>query len=193
MDLVENVKLANAYLAKLNVIEELRSAAGCTPIPGLEHVTLPVSPNHANLNEVLLWHGCAAENIPSICDSGLDPRRAGEQVGTMFGYAAYMTPKASKADIYTSFNTRLRATAQRKMLLMRAVLGQSHRATQRMPSALRPPNDLDSVWAPERADGGCVDHLECMVYDAGQAIPIAILTYSHKPGCQCSECPKRRS
>jgi hypothetical protein len=52
-----------------------------------------------------------------------------------------------------------------------------------MAEARRPPDDdddgieLDSVWANDRAHGGCVDHRKFIVYSKGQALSAALLDY----------------
>merc|ERR1712224_331793 len=145
-------------------------------------------------NEHFLFHGARPEVLDEICKGGFDPRRVGEQVGKLFGVATYLTPNASKADTYTeSFVNRLPKTAQRKVIIARALLGEAHCTMTRMSDATRPPNGdddrpLDSVWADMRTNGGIVDHIEVMLYDKGQAYPEAIVSYSHTPSCRCAEC-----
>jgi hypothetical protein len=50
---------------------------------------------------------------------------------------------------------------------------------------------FDSVWAAVRADGGVFDHVEAMVFDRGQALPVAVITYAHVRDCGCAECARR--
>merc|ERR1712107_467201 len=115
----------------------------------------------------------------------------------MFGLATYLAANASKADIYTELSSdRLGRHAKRKLIVAQAVLGESYRAEMSMPEATRPPDDaggraFDSVWADVRSSGGAVDHLEVMLYDKGQAYPLAVATYQHASECVCAECHKR--
>ena len=115
----------------------------------------------------------------------------------MFGRATYLTPIASKADIYTEdFAQRLSRRAHRQMIIARAALGKPYRATQAT-NFQRPPNDpddpeekpLDSVIAIGGRSG--VDHTETMLYEKNQALILAIVTYSHEAACACAECNKR--
>jgi hypothetical protein len=114
----------------------------------------------------------------------------------MFGIATYLTPIASKADIYSEdFTQRLGRTAPRQMLIVRAVLGEAFRTRQAMPKATKPPDSesgmpYDSVLA-EGGGGSCVDHLEVMLYEKFQALPVCIATYAHEGTCECAECLKR--
>lgn len=195
---VVNERLLRGYLARLEEMEGLRRK-GCNPIEPLRHMEFPLEACEKRLNEVLLFHGAKLSSIDRILNGGFDPRRGGEGVGRLFGAATYLTPHASKADIYTeSFDDRLPQNAHRKIIVVRAALGESFRTVHAMPSALRPPdgqdaNPLDSVWADTLSHGGAVDHLECMVYDRGQTLPIAVVTYAHRWSCTCSECRKRGS
>ncbi|CAE8584742.1 unnamed protein product, partial [Polarella glacialis] len=50
---------------------------------------------------------------------------------------------------------------------------------------------LDSMWAENRENGGCVDHREVMIYSEAQALPIALVDYMHKERCCCAGCSKR--
>jgi len=196
---VINPRLVRAYLAKLDDIEALRCKQGCSLIVALKHLMLPAPFDAVGVNEAILFHGAKPEDVNSICKGGLDPRRGGEHGGHLFGFAAYLTPNASKADIYTDNlkdSKRRSRTSKRQVIVVRALLGQSYRALTPMQNILRPPDDengipFDSMWADVRGNGGAVDHLECMVYRESQTIPIAIITYSHQPQCKCSECCKR--
>merc|ERR1712194_824801 len=101
------------------------------------------------------------------------------------------------ADAYTeSRSNRLKQGAIRRMIIARALFGESHRTTKSMANAIRPPEGddgrpLDSVWADCRTQGGAVDHFEIMLYDRGQAYPEVIVSYIHSPWCKCAECSKR--
>merc|ERR1712185_109489 len=107
----------------------------------------------------------------------------------MFGYATYMTPVSSKADIYTEdLKKRLPRTAQLQMIIARAALGVPFRAQSAMQNATRPPDGpdgrpLDSVIA---MGGSCVDHTEIMLYSQSQALPLCVVSYSHDASCVCA-------
>ena len=47
---------------------------------------------------------------------------------------------------------------------------------------------FNSVLGQSRSRGGAVDHREYVVFDQVQAVPIAVVTYRHAPGCACSRC-----
>lgn len=195
---VSNPRLVREYLARKDAIGGLRRTAGCSEIAALADKKLPLCGVGAvDLNEHFLFHGAHVEVVEEICKGGFDPRRAGEGVGSTFGAATYFAANASKADIYTEpLTARLSRTATRRMLVARVILGESFCTKNWTPRALRPPDGadgrpLDSVWAAVRDDGGVVDHTEAMVYDRGQAMPIAVITYSHASGCTCAECLKR--
>ncbi len=47
---------------------------------------------------------------------------------------------------------------------------------------------FNSVLGQSRANGGVVDHREYVVFDKAQAVPIAVVTYRHRPSCKCSRC-----
>ena len=69
---------------------------------------------------------------------------------------------------------------------MRAALGDCHRTLVAMQHAMHPPDDddgrpRDSVLAEPRQKGGCVDHLEVMLYREHQLLPVAVVTYVHAP------------
>merc|ERR1719296_72763 len=51
--------------------------------------------------EYFLLHGATSSNVEKILVGGLDPRRAGQSAGTLFGRASYLAVNASKADLYT--------------------------------------------------------------------------------------------
>ncbi len=47
---------------------------------------------------------------------------------------------------------------------------------------------FNSVLGQSRTSGGKVDHREYVFFDKAQAVPIAVVTYRHKPSCMCSRC-----
>lgn len=200
---VVNPRLMKLYHSKLEEFREQRPGS-CTRVPGFRGFGLlkipeikGSDPEKHNLNEYFLFHGSKSAAIDEIWQNGFDPRRGGEGTGNMFGVASYFTPHASKADIYTeSLLERLPQGAERRVIIARALLGESYRTTQSMRTAVRPPDGpdgrpLDSVWADTREFGGAVDHPEVMLYDKGQAYPEVIVTYRHEPDCRCAECFKR--
>lgn len=199
VDVVSNPRLTKQYLTFLEHLEGLRHETGCGQVAALADMKLPASCicTTTDLNEHFLFHGATLEVVNEICRAGFDPRRGGEGVGHMFGIATYLALNASKADIYTEdLTAKLPRGAERKLIVVRAALGEAHRTVEKTPKAHRPPDDvngraLDSVWADSRQNGGCVDHVEVMSYDRGQAIPVAIVTYAHSDACSCAECLKR--
>ncbi|CAE8682533.1 unnamed protein product [Polarella glacialis] len=170
---------------------------GCTAIPELEHLRLLPGLFRPDLNEHLLFHGALPESIEKICKGGFDPRRGGEGVGAMFGLATYFAINASKSDIYTEeFARRLQRSTQRTMIVARVALGAGFRTCEPQRKWSRPPDGpdglpFDSVWAANVASGGCVDHVEVMIYDKSQAMPLFLVDYRHTDQCRCAECLKR--
>jgi len=200
IDVVVNPRLVKQYFTKAEEIEGLRRN-GCSSITPLAHLKVPPrkgsAPLSPDLNEHLVFHGATSDVVKTICRGGFDPRRGGEGVGKMFGVASYFAVNASKSDIYTEdFTQRLPRRAERQIIVARALLGESYRTTNVMKNSTRPPDGdddlpLDSVWAATRHDGRVVDHHEVMIYDKYQAIPDAVITYTHKQSCECAECAKR--
>mmetsp|Transcript_117328 Transcript_117328/g.228117 ORF Transcript_117328/g.228117 Transcript_117328/m.228117 type:complete len:348 (+) Transcript_117328:140-1183(+) len=202
VDIVANPCLARLYHSRADELETHRNN-GCSTIPELARLKLP-SPGTSygrwprrDLNEHLLFHGASGSAIEDICRNGFDPRRGGESSGRLFGLATYLAANASKSDIYTDTpDNRLPKHDVRRLIIARALLGESHRAVAPTRSATRPPDGsngqpLDSVWADVRARGGAVDHLEVMVYDRAQIYPEAIISYSHSQMCACALCGRR--
>ncbi|CAE8638109.1 unnamed protein product [Polarella glacialis] len=194
---VVNPRLLQSYLAELDSILG-KHRGGCTAIPELEHLRLPPGLFRPDLNEHLLFHGALPESVEKICKGGFDPRRGGEGVGAMFGTATYFAINASKSDIYTEeFARRRQRSAQRTMIVARVALGTCLRTGEPQQKWSRPPDGpdglpFDSVWAANAASGGCVDHVEVMIYDKSQAIPMFLVDYRHTEQCRCAECLKRR-
>ncbi|CAE8740384.1 unnamed protein product [Polarella glacialis] len=193
---VVNPRLLQSYLAELDSILG-KHRGGCTAIPELEHLRLPPGLFRPDLNEHLLFHGALPESVEKICKGGFDPRRGGEGVGAMFGTATYFAINASKSDIYTEeFASRRQRSAQRTMIVARVALGTCLRTGEQQRKWSRPPDGpdglpFDSVWAANAASGGCVDHVEVMIYDKSQAIPMFLVDYRHTEQCRCAECLKR--
>ncbi|CAE8592873.1 unnamed protein product [Polarella glacialis] len=193
---VVNPRLLQSYLAELDSILG-KHRGGCTAIPELEHLRLPPGLFRPDLNEHLLFHGALPEIIEKICKGGFDPRRGGEGVGAMFGTATYFAINASKSDIYTEeFARRRQRSTQRTMIVARVALGAGFRTCEPQKKWSRPPDGpdglpFDSVWAANTASGGCVDHVEVMIYDKSQAMPMFLVDYRHTEQCRCAECLKR--
>jgi len=193
---VVNPRLQRQYLAKLENLEGKRRS-GCTPIPALKHLKLPVGRLDSDLNEHLLFHGAPWSVLEQICKGGFNPQRGGETTGKLFGVASYFAANSSKADDYTEERSHpLPKSAKRTIVVARVALGEALRVTQPTPQATRPPDgqdclELDAVWADSRGEGGCVDHIEVMVYSEAQALPIALVDYRHTPSCWCAFCRRR--
>ena len=81
--------------------------------------------------------------------------------------------------------------------MARVIVGDAHYTRDTMQKANRAPDDpntkkpKDSVVAYGKPEGGCVDFPEIITYKDGQALPLFVLSYSHKAGCKCAECRKR--
>ncbi|CAE8581314.1 unnamed protein product [Polarella glacialis] len=191
-----NPRLQKLYMAKLEHLEGKRRQ-GCSPILPFQHLKLPLGTGEADLNEHLFFHGAPIAVVDKICKAGFNPCRAGEATGAIFGTASYFALNSSKADDYTEDRGQpLPKQAKRTLIIARVLLGESHRATGPKQDARRPPDgadglELDSVWAEDRVNGGCVDHREVMVYSEAQALPIALVDYMHKDSCCCAGCCKR--
>lgn len=196
---VVNPRLVQKYLAKLDDLEG-KHCSGCTTIPVLSHLRHSNGCTDSRLNEHLLFHGAPPSAIDKICKGGFNPQRGGESSGNMFGTAAYFAANSSKCDIYTEERTSmLPRTAVRTIIIARVALGESYRAGRPLWGISRPPDsedgsdEYDSVWADVLSNGGCVDHLETMVYSESQALPVALVDYRHVETCQCAECHKRQA
>lgn len=206
VDAVRNPRLLRAYFSRVEEMSSTR-AKGCSEIVMLKHLHIPTERGSAggtgpDLNEHFLLHGATEHACREICELGLDPRRGGESTGKMFGVGTYLAANSSKADIYTDQRAlrgkvRTKCGAPRQIVVVRALLGESYRATAPMTGIFRPPDGkqdgrpLDSVWADTHENGGAVDHLEVMLYERSQMYPEAVVTYVHCKDCACAECNKR--
>ena len=143
-----------------------------------------------DVNEVLLFHGAPTGLVPRLVLQGLDPRNAGTHFGKLFGAGSYLASHSSKSDIYTKPN----AAGERCVLVVRACLGEVHKAAQPMADVLRPPErpdkrgPLSSVVALAQAEGGCVEHPEYIVYKDSQTLPQFAIFYKHDETCKCTHC-----
>jgi hypothetical protein len=195
-----NNQLQQAYHFRLQEMEGLRrNGPPCNCVDLLKHLKFPHDAREIDLNEVLLMHGACDFVVDKICKGGFDPKRGGEGAGKRFGVATYLTPNASKADMYTDPDmkkNRAGKRALRKIIIVRAAMGMSYETHTPMQKANKAPDGpdgepYDSVWAADMSRGGCVHNMEVMIYEKHQALPIAIVEYFHREGCLCSECPKR--
>jgi len=198
VELVHNPRLQKKYELQLDDLEGSGRDRVCNPIPELARLKVDVDTFGRECQEHLLFHGAPKETLDLITTGGLDPRRGGEAAGRLFGHASYLASNASKADLYTDASLRqpgAQRHAKRQILVMRTALGACHRTKVPMSGAMRPPDEggrpMDSVLAVSRAAGGCVDHIEVMVYHAHQMIPAALVTYAHQAACECACCQRR--
>ena len=72
------------------------------------------------------------------------------------------------------------------------VLPTTHTLEQPQRAGVAPPvltNHVVAVSADGRSMNtrGCVGHLEIMVYNANQMLPVAVVTYEHETACSCSQ------
>ncbi|CAK0832138.1 unnamed protein product [Prorocentrum cordatum] len=194
---VVNPRLQHLYQAKLGLLEGKRRPGPCSPIAALSHLKVPVNMHDFDLNEHFMFHGAAPSTLEKICKGGFNPQRGGEATGKLFGTAAYFAANSSKSDDYTEERTNpLARSARRTIIVSRVALGESFRALRSMKDATKPPDnsdgmDFDSVWADTSSNGGCVDHIEVMVYSEGQALPVALVDYRHADDCACAFCRRR--
>jgi hypothetical protein len=194
---ISNARLLQKYNHACDDLVGRRREDGCALLPSLSALKLDLRANAIDapdINEHFAFHGATADNVQQICKAGFDPQRGGEGAGKMFGVAAYFAANASKSDIYTedfANQQRLARTAERQIIIARVALGTSLLTTEPHADWHRAPDGYDSVWAERRANGGCVDHMEMMVYKEQQALPCFLVTYRHVCDDLCSECMKR--
>eukprot|EP00929_Paragymnodinium_shiwhaense_P057073 TRINITY_DN28562_c0_g1_i1.p1 TRINITY_DN28562_c0_g1~~TRINITY_DN28562_c0_g1_i1.p1 ORF type:complete len:244 (+),score=28.44 TRINITY_DN28562_c0_g1_i1:165-896(+) len=192
---VLNPELLNLYLAKRQHLQFRRGA--CPPLPvDFASRAIPLQTEDcsgSNVNEVLLFHGSNRLALGNIMEEGFDPRRAGEATAKAFGLATYFTPNASKADYYIRKKKGKRFGDCLYMIAARVCLGRAAVLKDKIPTAVRPPNNqdgssADSVVALSRQAGGCVDHPEAMIYNEGLALPEYLISYRHAEDCACHRC-----
>ena len=150
------------------------------------------SDSGVNLNEVLLFHGSTHGKINGILNSGFDPRYAGLGTGAMFGQGGYFAHNASKCFRYAGddgFRTSSETGGLRQcVLLVRALLGNPHYQEHMCPDRRMPPANTHSVVALTKAEGGCVDHREYVLYEKAAILPLYIIEFEHLPDCECLVC-----
>lgn len=139
------------------------------------------------VNEALLFHSARNETVPRICEHGFDAQRGGENTGALFGVGTYFAHNASKSMIYAA--SRLAS----RIIVARVLLGHTFYADAPRPELKRPPIDAtgrqcNSLTALTRRENGCVDHSEYVVYKDSQAMPLAVIDFSHQTQCICHMC-----
>lgn len=189
---VFNPRLLDEYAVAQNRVMGL-SRNGATKNVSMDHGIVLDPAYGVNLNEALLFHGAKDHDL--ICRAGFDPRRGGQTAGRMFGAGSYFGENFSKADQYAGEEPFVRNKGTMCVLIARVLLGESHATKAAAPDWAMPPlrdpdNPYDSVWAMKRAEGGCVDFREYIVYCGGQALPYFRVWYRHSEACDCSRCSR---
>ncbi|CAK9025780.1 unnamed protein product [Durusdinium trenchii] len=141
-----------------------------------------------NLNEVLLFHGSPSAKINGILANGFDPRYAGEGTGAMFGQGTYFAHNASKCFRYGDDDAAETGGLRQTVLLVRALLGAPYYQDYMSPDQRMPPANSDSVVVLTRAEGGCVDHREYVLYEGASCLPVYLIDFEHLPACGCLMC-----
>ncbi|CAK9116100.1 unnamed protein product, partial [Durusdinium trenchii] len=141
-----------------------------------------------NLNEVLLFHGSPNGKINGILNGGFDPRYAGLGTGAMFGQGSYFAHNASKCFRYAGDSTTDPGGLRQSVLVVRALLGNPHYQQHMCPDRRMPPANTHSVVALTKAEGGCVDHREYVLYEKAAILPLYLIEFQHLPDCGCLMC-----
>ena len=142
-----------------------------------------------NLNEVLLFHGSTSAKINGILSSGFDPRFAGFGTGAMFGQGSYFAHNASKCFRYGDDDDEAATGGLRQTVIaVRALLGNPHYQEHMCPERRIPPPNHHSVVALTKAEGGCVDNREYILYDRASILPLYLIEFEHSPDCACFMC-----
>ena len=186
-----------------------RNPSGCGPVPGISAPKYDHPTGHVDLNEYFLFHGTKYDQVEQIIDYGLDPQHSGDSAGAMFGHGTYFAENASKSDFYTTCDqcaATLSAdgkchhpTGIRCMIVTQVLLGQTCPETQGDSNRMRARDredgkgPYDSHTALKRADGGCVDHMEFIIFKEQRALVRFVIFYKHKETCQCKDCLFRRT
>ena len=186
-----------------------RNPSGCGRVPGISAQRHDHSVGQGGLNEYFLFHGTKYDQVDQIIDYGLDPQRGGEAAGALFGYGTYFAENASKSDMYTTCDqcaARPSAdgkchhpTGLRCMIVAQVLLGKTCPVTQGDSKRMRAHDredgkgPYDSHTALKRADGGCVDHMEFIIFKEQRALVRFLIFYKHKEKCECKDCLFRRA
>lgn len=184
-----------------------RNPSGCGPVPGIKATKVVCqrgTPMKPDLNEYFLFHGTKYDQVGEIIKQGLDPQRGGDSFGKMFGCGTYFAENVSKSDMYTTCDQCTHgkcthATGTRCMLVAQVLLGETFPVT-------RPDRDRkraedrqdgrgphDSHTALKRDDGGCVDHMEFIIFKEQHSLVRFAIFYKHKNECKCKDCCWRRA
>ena len=177
-----------------------RNPSGCGPVPGIGAPKYRPPIGHVDLNEYFLFHGTNHDNVDQIIQHGLDPQRGGDATGARFGHGTYFAENASKSDMYTTCD---QCTADEKchhptgircMIVAQVLLGRTRAVTEKDRNRMRAHDredgkgPYDSHTALKRADGGCVDHMEFIIFKEQRALVRFVIFYKHKETCQCKDC-----
>lgn len=178
---VENKVLWRQYLNKAEELYEVHKHLGIEhrplkpPVPSMTNdpALPPAIPWGSNLdgglNEALLWHGTAEQNIEIIAKAGMDERVC--NLGGMFGAGLYFAQDSCKSGQYAMRGAR----GTNWFLLCRVLLGNIHRTTAAMVNARRAPDKYDSVVFDPPPGGHVGFHRELVVYDRYQVYPEYII------------------
>ncbi|CAJ1368066.1 unnamed protein product [Effrenium voratum] len=200
VDRIENRTFLKRYMQRREELLEERAGHSCSALRDIKTwmgKTLSVrrsveeicrcSESGVNLNEVLLFHGSTHGKINGILNGGFDPRLAGLGTGAMFGQGSYFAHNASKCFRYAGdggSTGRLRQC----VVVARAVLGNPHYQEHMCPDRRLPPANCHSLVALTKAEGGCVDHREYVLYDKAAILPLYLVDFEHLPDCGCCMC-----
>ena len=187
-----NPRLQDKYLAEVQDIAGLCDRKVRDPLDEIDALRVE-SYDGLQINEFLLYHGAKADLVDHLQHQGFDPRRAGTNMGKMFGMGTYLASNSSKSDIYTEPNS----DGERCLLVVRACLGEPHKASAADPSLVKPPDRdddhgnkgaLNCVVGLTQAQGGVLQHPEYIVYTGAQTLPEYAVWYKHKDTCRCTHC-----
>ena len=186
-----------------------RNPSGCGPLPDIGAPKYHHPIGHVDLNEYFLFHGTNYDNVDQIIEHGLDPQRGGDATGALFGHGTYFAENASKSDFYTTCAQCAATppadgkchhpTGIRCMIVAQVLLGKTCPVTDPDRNRMRARDredgkgPYDSHTALKRADGGCVDHMEFIIFKEQRALVRFVIFYKHKETCQCKDCLFRRT
>ena len=184
-----------------------RNPSGCGRVPGISAPKYHPPMGHVDKNEHFLFHGTNYDNVCQIIEHGLDPQRGGS-ASARFGYGTYFAENASKSDFYTTCDQCAarpsgvgkchHPTGMRCMIVAQVLLGKTCAVTEADRNRMRACDrkdgrgPYDSHTALKRADGGCVDHMEYIIFKEQRALVRFLIFYKHKEKCQCKDCLFRR-
>ncbi|KAL3878804.1 hypothetical protein ACJMK2_031132 [Sinanodonta woodiana] len=141
---------------------------------------------YPEINEYYFFHGTKVDKIDKICENGLDFRLSSEKA--MLGPGVYGAESSTKADQYTDAK-QARTIGEKKMFLMRMVLGNIFVCTDQNPHKYkRPPcktcmlDDCSNALHTEGHFDSVVGDMgklfrEFVVYEKNQCYPEYIITY----------------